>query len=78
MKKKDFPKDMPYEYSKKELAGSEPIESQLDHLRKKVRDIEEKQDVILAYLGNIMGVELVKNISNSKLRFAGKDIKEEA
>lgn len=71
-------KDIPVEINRKPstndiLANCEPIEIQFERLRRKVEDMKEKQDAVLSYLENIMGVELVRNVRNSRLRFADKD-----
>ena len=51
------------------------VDSQIESLRRAVKDITERQEAILSYLGDMMGIELVRNVGNTKLRFADKDIR---
>ena len=53
--------------------SEESIEAKFERLRRKVEDMYERQEATLSYLENMMGVELVRNVRNSRLRFADKD-----
>jgi len=50
-----------------------PVEERVSGLFKRQEKILETQDAILDYLEHTMGIELVRTVKTSHLRFADKD-----